>query len=271
MKMADPRSGHYRQNGRGSTAYDSFVPVPLQQVELSGIDELSQLADKAMALLRKRNAEGQDKSQDEAESSVNLAWNVPPLLLLASNDETATKIKADQTNLLKALDYGISHLQVLPLSGRIIKDMHWLAMQGEYNEKSYPGEFRTSPVWIGTEDDTLATAPFVPPSPTDMLAAFYDLEQFINAPDHLHPLIKASLIHYQFEAIHPFIDGNGRIGRLLTLLFLVDRGILHGCTVNLSRAFHLRQFQYYSGIASVEVSGCYEKWVRFFLNALSMA
>ncbi len=104
-----------------------------------------------------------------------------------------------------------------------------------------------------------------------MLAAFYDLEQYINAPDHLHPLIKAALIHYQFEAIHPFIDGNGRVGRLLTLLFLINRGILHGCTANISRILHLRQFQYYSSIASVEVSGTYEKWISFFLNALCQA
>lgn len=101
-------------------------------------------------------------------------------------------------------------------------------MQGEHNEKKYPGEFRTSPIWMGDEHDTLKSAPFIPPAPDDMLKAFYDLEQYINADDDVHPLIKAALIHYQFEVIHPFIDGNGRVGQLLTLLFLNERGILKG-------------------------------------------
>ena len=104
-----------------------------------------------------------------------------------------------------------------------------------------------------------------------MLKAFYDLEQYINADDDVHPLIKAALIHYQFEVIHPFIDGNGRVGQLLTLLFLNERGILKGAAVNLPRVFHLRQFPYFTGLASVEISGTYEKWVRFFLEALMVA
>ena len=101
--------------------------------------------------------------------------------------------------------------------------------------------------------------------------SFYDLEQYINADDDVHPLIKAALIHYQFEVIHPFIDGNGRVGQLLTLLFLNERGILKGASVNLPRVFHLRQFPYFTGLASVEISGTYEKWVRFFLEALMVA
>ena len=144
-------------------------------------------------------------------------------------------------------------------------------MQGEHNEKKYPGEFRTSPIWMGDEHDTLESAPFIPPAPDDMLKAFYDLEQYINADDDVHPLIKAALIHYQFEVIHPFIDGNGRVGQLLTLLFLNERGILKGAAVNLPRVFHLRQFRYFTGLASVEISGTYEKWVRFFLEALMVA
>lgn len=123
----------------------------------------------------------------------------------------------------------------------------------------------------GDEHDTLESAPFIPPAPDDMLKAFYDLEQYINADDDVHPLIKAALIHYQFEVIHPFIDGNGRVGQLLTLLFLNERGILKGAAVNLPRVFHLRQFPYFTGLASVEISGTYEKWVRFFLEALMVA
>ena len=177
-------------------------------------------------------------------------------------------MQTDRDNLLNALLYGLDHLDRLPLSGRILKDMHWIAMQGQHNEKKYPGEFRRSPIWIGDEKDTLLTAPFIPPSPDDMRQAFYDLEQYINADDNIHPLIKAALIHYQFEVIHPFIDGNGRVGRILILFFLIDRGILHGCSINLSKALHLQQFRYFTGIASVEISGTYEKWIKFFLNTL---
>lgn len=104
-----------------------------------------------------------------------------------------------------------------------------------------------------------------------MLNSFYALEQFINDSDTPHPLIKAALIHYQFEAIHPFIDGNGRVGRILTLLYLIDQGVISKVPVNLSGILHLRQFQYYTGFASVEVSGAYEKWARFFIEAVAMA
>lgn len=190
---------------------------------------------------------------------------------MTNDKESEEKSLIDGDNLRNALEYGLDHLETLPLSGRIIKDMHWIAMQGEHNEKKYPGEFRKSPIWIGDEHDTLATAPFIPPSPDDMLEAFYGLEEYINAEEDVNPLVKAALIHYQFEVIHPFIDGNGRLGRLLVLLFLVDKGLLHGCTINLSGVLHIRQFFYYSGIASVEISGTYEKWIRFFLKALSEA
>lgn len=267
-RFADPRSGYYRNNGRGRTAYESFVPVPLQEVVVNVDSNLQALADEAMTALHKKDEEGNDMSEEAVKSSVRLAWNVPPLLLMTDDQKLSTKVAVDRDNLLHAMDYGISNLDRLPLSGRLLKDIHWIAMQGEHNEKKYPGEFRSSPIWIGSEEDTLSTAPFVPPSPDDMLKAFYDLEQYINTDDSTHPLIKVALIHYQFEVIHPFIDGNGRIGRLLCLLYLIDKGILHGCTANISGALHIRQFQYYAGIASVEISGTYEKWIRFFLQTM---
>lgn len=270
-RFADPRSGYYKTNGKGQTAYESFVPTPLQDVKLNIDDEMKRLADEALAHIKQKDKEEIDVSEEAIKSSVRLAWNVPPLFLMTNDKELEEKTLIDRDNLRNALEYGLEHLETLPLSGRIIKDMHWIAMQGEHNEKKYPGEFRMSPIWIGDDRDTLATAPFVPPSPDDMQKAFYDLEEYINAEDDVNPLIKAALIHYQFEVIHPFIDGNGRIGRLLVLLFLVDKGLLHGCTINLSGALHIRQFFYYSGIASIEISGTYEKWLRFFLKTLAEA
>lgn len=265
------RSGYYRMNGKGQTAYRSFVPMPLQDVEINLTDEIRDLADKAMTHLIEKDRGGEDLSEQAARSSVLLAWNIPPLWLTPVKSGIEDKMLADRDNLLRALRYGISHLDTLPLSGRILKDMHWIAMQGEHNEKKYPGELRRSPIWIGQEEDTLSTASFVPPSPEDMQKAFYDLELYVNSDDTVDPLVKAALIHYQFEVIHPFIDGNGRVGRLLTFLYLVDRGILHGCTVNISNALHLQQFWYFTGLASVEISGTYEKWIKFFLKALATA
>lgn len=270
-KIAAPRSGYYKTNGKGPAAYESFVPMPLQDVVLHVDDATKRLADEALAHIVQSAAAGNDVSEEAIRSSVLLAANVPPLFPATGDREWEEKMQTDRNNLRNALEYGLAHLDALPLSGRIIKDMHWMAMQGGHNAKKYPGEFRSSPIWMGDEHDTLATAPFVPPSPDDMLKAFYDLEQYINAEDGVNPLVKAALIHYQFEVIHPFIDGNGRVGRLLVLLFLVDEGLLQGCTISLSRVLHARQFFYYSGIASVEVSGTYEKWIRFFLKALAEA
>lgn len=269
-RQADPRSGRYKTIGQGSLAYQAFTPVPLQEVHLQDEDGLNELADKALAHMKERDTEGRDLSAEAAEASVKLAWNVPPLMLLPDDEDLDRKMKADTVNLLSALRYGLDNLDRLPLSGRLLKDMHWIAMQAEHNNKAYGGEFRRTPVWIGEEDDTLQSAPFVAPAPFDMEAAFYDLENYINDDsDSAHPLIRAALIHYQFEAIHPFIDGNGRIGRLLVLLFLVNSGILHGCTVNISRSLHLRQFRYTTGLASVEISGTYERWTHFFLDVLN--
>ena len=279
-RITDPRSGYYHKNGRGVTAYESFVPQPLQHIVINVEDKghngqepaLLALADKALEHLKAKDAEGKEMTEEIAESSVRLEWNVPSMVLLSLGDETEKKKRdIDQQNMVRAIRYGIDCLERLPLSGRLLKDLHWVAMQGEHNEKKYPGEFRTSPIWMGDEHDTLESAPFIPPAPDDMLKAFYDLEQYINADDDVHPLIKAALIHYQFEVIHPFIDGNGRVGQLLTLLFLNERGILKGAAVNLPRVFHLRQFPYFTGLASVEISGTYEKWVRFFLEALMVA
>lgn len=238
---------------------------------MSVSEELLRLADTALRHLEDKDREGRNMLEAEAEASVRMAWNMPLLPLMAVDDDMESKVQADKENLIKAMEYALSALGSMPLSGRLLKNAHWMAMQGEHNGKKYPGEMRTSPIWIGAEDDTLNSAPFVPPSPEDMLKAFYDLEEYINADDETHPLIKAAMIHYQFEVIHPFVDGNGRVGRLMVMLFLIDRQVMHGFAVSISAAIRPKLFKYYAGIASVEVSGMYERWIRFFLQALSEA
>lgn len=259
------RQGFYREHGRGSTSYRSFVPRPLQEVELQTDDKLDALLKQAHEHLQ-ATADA-DELEREARSSVNLAYGEPELSLTsgASNPQK----EADLGFLRDTMKYSLEHRRQLPLSGRLLKDLHWVMMRGEHNEKKYPGEFRTSPIWMGDESDTLTTAPFVPPVEPDMMEAFYQLENYINYEEHTDPLIMAALIHYQFEAIHPFIDGNGRMGRLLTLLFLMDRGVISQFSVPLSTKLNLRQFRYFTGLASVEISGTYERWVKFFLEILA--
>jgi Fic family protein len=268
-KMNRERQGYYREHGRGDTYYRSFVPTPLQEIALLHDEEMDRLLQQAYTHLHA--SEQKDKAQQEARSSVKLAYDVPELSIL-SMDDSADKLRKrkeeDCHNLLDAMDYGLERLQVLPLSARLLKDLHWVAMRAEHNGKKYPGEFRSSPVWIGSESDTLSTAPFVPPVGEDMTEAFTQLERYINYEERTDPLVMAALIHYQFEVIHPFIDGNGRMGRLLTLLFLIDRGVLSRYSLALSSALNLSQFRYFTGLASVEISGTYEKWVKFFLGEI---
>jgi hypothetical protein len=137
-RFADPRSGYNRLNGKEQTAYKSFVPTPLQDVELNIDDEMKRLADKALAHIKQKDKEEIDVSEEAIKSSVRLAWNVPPLFLMTNDKELEEKSLIDRNNLRNALEYGLEHLETLPLSGRIIKDMHWIAMQGEHNEKNIP-------------------------------------------------------------------------------------------------------------------------------------
>ena len=131
-----------------------------------------------------------------------------------------------------------------------------------------PGEFRRSQNWIGSEGSTLKTARFIPPSPEDMPTAMSDLEKYIHAPDQTDPLIRIALVHYQFETIHPFLDGNGRIGRLMVNLFLKENGLLSLPTLYISYYLKRNRIEYYDRLTEVREKGNYEQWVKFFLQGL---
>ncbi|MBP7768062.1 MAG: Fic family protein [Prevotella sp.] len=267
MMIVDTRAGTTKKHLNGDLTFRYFVPTNLQDIELNVDQQMQNLMQKAEAHLKL--TESMPRSE-EAKASVKLAYNESPIkfTLRLDTDPEADKKAHDEQNLLRAMQYGKEALDSLPLSGRLLKDLHYLVMQGEHNDKRYPGEFRTSPVWIGAEEDSLATAPFVPPVDDDMERAFAQLELFIHYDDRYHPLIKAALIHLQFEMIHPFIDGNGRVGRLLTQLYLIEQGFAHDY-LPLSDTLFINQFRYLTGLASVEVSGTYEKWVKFFLKTLA--
>jgi len=171
-------------------------------------------------------------------------------------------------NYVQALDYGLERLETLPLSLRLIREIHAQLMHGVRGESMTPGEFRRSQNWIGRPGATLDKARFVPPPPDVMHDCLSDLEKFIHTDSELPPLIKIGLIHYQFEAIHPFLDGNGRIGRLLITFLLVAWGLLHQPLLNLSRFIETNRQEYYDHLLAVSQKGSWETWLLFFLEGV---
>jgi Fic family protein len=176
---------------------------------------------------------------------------------------------SDVVNYIRAEEYAINRLQTLPLCNRLIKETHAVLMEGVRGQEKNPGEFRYSQNWIGGQGSTLRNARYIPPNPEDMINAMSDLEKYMNGEDSLDPLIQAALIHYQFETTHPFLDGNGRVGRLLITLFLMEKEILSTPSVYISYFLKMNRIEYYDRMTQVRKTGDYEQWILFFLQALS--
>lgn len=172
-------------------------------------------------------------------------------------------------NYIVALDYGIKRLNDLPLSLRLIKEIHHHLMQGVRGSHATPGEFRRSQNWIGTPGCTLNTAKFVPPSPDHLMDCLSDLEKFLHNRQ-LPSLIHAALCHYQFEAIHPFLDGNGRVGRLIIILLLIEQKILPSPILYLSAFFEATRDEYYRQLYSVSAKGTWVDWLLYFLSGIAV-
>lgn len=184
---------------------------------------------------------------------------------LAGNREQAHEVQ----NYVRALDYGLVRLAELPLSIRLIREIHGILMKGVRGESMSPGEVRRSQNWIGRPGATLATARYVPPPVEEMHACLSALERFIHAEIDLPPLIRIGLIHYQFEAIHPFLDGNGRIGRLLITLLMVTWDLLSQPLLNLSSFIETNRQEYYDRLMAVSQKGAWEAWLTFFLTGVA--
>lgn len=176
---------------------------------------------------------------------------------------------SDVVNYIRAEEFAINRLQTLPLCNRLIKETHAVLMEGVRGQEKNPGEFRYSQNWIGGQGSTLKNARYIPPNPEDMINAMSDLEKYMNGEDSLDPLIQAALIHYQFETTHPFLDGNGRVGRLLITLFLMEKRILSTPSLYISYFLKMNRIEYYDRMTQVRKTGDYEQWVLFFLQALS--
>ena len=171
-------------------------------------------------------------------------------------------------NYVRALEWGVSQLPKLPLSLRFIRGLHHRLLQGTRGEDQTPGEFRTTQNWIGPKGTPIERANFVPPPPEALAGLLDAWEKYLHAEDVLPPLIKCALIHYQFETIHPFSDGNGRVGRLLMPLFLITRECLSQPLLYLSAYFERKRAEYYDGLSEGRRSGDLRPWLELFLTAV---
>lgn len=276
------RAGYWKTNLSGEMAYQSFVPSPLPPtppIEISE-DILEQLikANSQLAILESVATRIPDvdlfvsmyvrkealmSSQIEG-TQATLEDVLDPLI-----EDNTNRNVADVVNYIKATEYAIRRLHELPLCNRLLKETHAILMEGVRGQEKNPGEFRYSQNWIGGKGSTLRNAKYIPPSPDDMTEAMSDLEKYINADDRLDGLIRVALIHYQFETIHPFLDGNGRIGRLLITLFLMEKKILTTPALYISYFLKKNRVEYYDRMTEVRSKGNYEQWVKFFLQALA--
>ena len=277
----DNRAGHYRTNLSGEMAYNSFVPSPLPPVPpivlTEDIVELLIKANSRIAVLESIatripnvelfvsmyvRKEALMSSQIEG-TQATLEDVLDPML-----DANTNRNVADVVNYIKATESAIKRLTELPLCNRLIKETHAVLMSGVRGQEKNPGEFRRSQNWIGGQGSTLKNARYIPPSPDDMVEAMSDLEKYINADDDMDALIRVALIHYQLETIHPFLDGNGRVGRLLITLFLMEKKVLTTPALYISYFLKKNRVEYYDRMTEVRSKGNYEQWVKFFLQAL---
>ena len=276
------RSGSFVSNLSGEAEYRSFHPAPLPPSPPIALDE------EATALLIEANRKVallDGLSSRIPNMDLFVAMYIRKEALVSSqiegtqctlDDILDPNVEAnvngdvsDVINYIKATEFAITRLNALPLCNRLIKETHAVLLSGVRGGEKTPGEFRISQNWIGGQGSTLKNARYIPPNPQDMTEAMSDLEKYLNADDSLDPLIRAALIHYQFETIHPFLDGNGRIGRLLITLFLMQTHILTTPALYISCYLKSNRVEYYDRMTEVRKNGNYEQWISFFLRAIA--
>lgn len=276
------RAGAFVSNLTGEMAYPSFRPAPLPPnppIALSG-ELVAKLVDANKKLAALDGLSARIPNMDlfvsmyvrkEALLSSQIEGTQCTLddILNPLMEENTNRNVSDVVNYIKATEFALNRLHSLPLCNRLIKETHAVLMEGVRGQEKSPGEFRYSQNWIGGQGSTIRNARYIPPNPEDMQTAMSDLEKYMNGDDSLDPLIQAALIHYQFETTHPFLDGNGRVGRLLITLFLMEKGILSHPALYISCFLKMNRIEYYDRMTQVRKTGDYEQWVMFFLQALS--
>lgn len=276
------RAGTRVSNLSGEMAYESFRPASLPPdppIEVGG-ELLTKLIDanKKVAILEGLSSRIPNMSlfvsmyvRKEALLSSQIEGTQCTLedILNPLIENNTNRDVSDVVNYIRATEFALERLKTLPLCNRLIKETHAVLLESVRGQEKNPGEFRYSQNWIGGQGSTIKNARYIPPNPNDMLTAMSDLEKYINNDDSLDPLIQAALIHYQFETIHPFLDGNGRVGRLLITLFLMEKGILTTPALYISYYLKMNRVEYYDRMTQVRRTGDYEQWVTFFLQAFA--
>ena len=275
------RAGILKKNLHGDMAYKSFCPSdlpPTPPIEIN--DKISDLlidAHKTLAILDDRGKNIPDMNlfvsiyvQKEALLSSQIEGTQATLedIFDPSNESNINADVSDVINYVKATNYAIERLKTLPLCNRLLLETHEILSSGVRGTEKNPGEFRNSQNWIGGQGSSLKTARYIPPNVEDMHHGLSELEKYMNLDERYDVLVNAALIHYQFETIHPFLDGNGRIGRLLIVLFLLEKEVLHTPALYLSYYLKENRTEYYDRMTRVRETGDYEQWVRFFLEGI---
>ena len=258
--------------------YDCFVPHSLFNIEIKYDDELIDLltiANNVLGRLDGISINLPDRDlfismyvEKEAVVSSQIEGTQASLSDVLQKDASKVKETEEIVNYVHALNYGIELLDKLPISIRYFKEIHKELLKGVRGESKNPSELRHSQNWIGPQGCNLSNATFIPPSVDKMLDALNDLEIYMNENTNVPLLIKIALIHYQFETIHPFLDGNGRLGRLMIPLWLKENKFLSNPLIYLSLYFKQNRTEYYGLLMDVRFKGKYEEWIKFFLKGI---
>lgn len=272
-------AGFYRKNLSGEAEYQSFVPSPLPPDIIMDYEITSLLAEAhhKLGLLEGLASQIPDINifmamyvRKEALMSSQIEGTQATLedILDPKAESNADINVIEVVNYVAATETAIKLLKTLPLCGRLMRRIHLVLMSRTRGEEKNPGEFRHTQNWIGGAGSTLRTAKYIPPNPDDMNECMSSLEKYINADDDTDELIKIALIHYQFETIHPFLDGNGRVGRLFIILYLMEKKILTLPALYISYYLKANRIEYYDRMTEVRVKGNYKQWIKFFLRAI---
>jgi Fic family protein len=282
MSFPPTRAGKYKIQQEG---YKTFVPKPLPPKPPLELDnKLLQLLSKADSALGRLDGVTEILPnpdlfimmyvKKEAVLSSQIEGTQASLIDLLEFEAKALDPNKpsdviDVVNYLKAINHGLEQIkQKKNISIPLVKDIHYHLLKGIRGGEKEPGKLRSVQNWIGPPDSNITEATFIPPNVKDMGKALKDLEIFIKSKHEFPPLIKAGLVHSQFETIHPFIDGNGRIGRLLITLLLIQNGHLTKPLLYLSYYFKQNRSEYYNRLQMVRDFGEWESWMRFFLNGV---
>ena len=276
------RAGRYV---RQPNQYSAFIPEPLPPLPQISIDgavqtalskadralgrldgSIQTLPDPDMFVFMYVRKEAVLSSQIEGtQSSLNDLLEAEA----AINDTAHPSDVGEVLNYVHAMNYGLKRLSELPISVRLIREIHEKLMQGVRGNHASPGELRRTQNWIGPGGCTLADAVFVPPPPQEVEDLLSDLEKFVHTESDIPALVKIGLIHAQFETIHPFLDGNGRVGRLLIAFYLCEKEFLLKPVLYLSYWFKLHRARYYELLQNIRDRGEWEEWIQFFLDGVA--